>query len=163
MLRIFSTLTCQKEEFKSIYAGKVGMYVCGITVCDLCHIDHGRTFVTFDVIAHCLRSLDYKLKCVRNITDIDDKIIRHANKNGESSVAVVDHIVTEMHRDFDALNILYPDIESRTTHRIAEIIELTEQLIARGHAYVTDSSNVIFNVPIDPVYDVLSYQGPDQL
>ncbi|MDU7285050.1 MAG: class I tRNA ligase family protein [Escherichia coli] len=105
MLKIFNTLTRQKEEFKPIHAGEVGMYVCGITVYDLCHIGHGRTFVAFDVVARYLRFLGYKLKYVRNITDIDDKIIKRANENGESFVALVDRMIAEMHKDFDALNI----------------------------------------------------------
>ena len=122
MLKIFNTLTRQKEEFKPIHAGEVGMYVCGITVYDLCHIGHGRTFVAFDVVARYLRFLGYKLKYVRNITDIDDKIIKRANENGESFVALVDRMIAEMHKDFDALNILRPDMEPRATHHIAEII-----------------------------------------
>lgn len=138
-----------KEEFKPIHAGEVGMYVCGITVYDLCHIGHGRTFVAFDVVARYLRFLGYKLKYVRNITDIDDKIIKRANENGESFVALVDRMIAEMHKDFDALNILRPDMEPRATHHIAEIIELTEQLIAKGHAYVADNGDVMFDVPTD--------------
>ena len=93
MLKIFNTLTRQKEEFKPIHAGEVGMYVCGITVYDLCHIGHGRTFGAFDVVARYLRFLGYKLKYVRNITDIDDKIIKRANENGESFVALVDRMI----------------------------------------------------------------------
>jgi cysteinyl-tRNA synthetase len=145
MLKIFNTLTRQKEEFKPIHAGEVGMYVCGITVYDLCHIGHGRTFVSFDVVARYLRFLGYKLKYVRNITDIDDKIIKRANENGESFVALVDRMIAEMHKDFDALNILRPDSEPRATHHIAEIIEITEQLIAKGHAYVADNGDVMFD------------------
>ncbi len=156
MLKIFNTLTRQKEEFKPIHAGEVGMYVCGITVYDLCHIGHGRTFVAFDVVARYLRFLGYKLKYVRNITDIDDKIIKRANENGESFVALVDRMIAEMHKDFDALNILRPDMEPRATHHIAEIIELTEQLIAKGHAYVADNGDVMFDVPTDPTYGVTS-------
>ena len=163
MLKIFNTLTRQKEEFKPIHAGEVGMYVCGITVYDLCHIGHGRTFVAFDVVARYLRFLGYKLKYVRNITDIDDKIIKRANENGESFVALVDRMIAEMHKDFDALNILRPDMEPRATHHIAEIIELTEQLIAKGHAYVADNGDVMFDVPTDPTYGVLSRQDLDQL
>jgi cysteinyl-tRNA synthetase len=163
MLKIFNTLTRQKEEFKPIHAGEVGMYVCGITVYDLCHIGHGRTFVSFDVVARYLRFLGYKLKYVRNITDIDDKIIKRANENGESFVALVDRMIAEMHKDFDALNILRPDSEPRATHHIAEIIEITEQLIAKGHAYVADNGDVMFDVPTDPNYGLLSRQDLDQL
>ena len=163
MLKIFNTMTRQKEEFKPIHAGEVGMYVCGITVYDLCHIGHGRTFVSFDVVARYLRFLGYKLKYVRNITDIDDKIIKRANENGESFVALVDRMIVEMHKDFDALNILRPDSEPRATHHIAEIIEITEQLIAKGHAYVADNGDVMFDVPTDADYGKLSRQDLDQL
>lgn len=120
------------------------MYVCGITVYDLCHIGHGRTFVAFDVVARYLRFLGYKLKYVRNITDIDDKIIKRANENGESFVALVDHMIAEMHKDFDALNILRRIWSRALPYR--EIIELTEQLIAKGHAYVADNGDVMFDV-----------------
>lgn len=163
MLKIFNTLTRQKEEFKPIHAGKVGMYVCGITVYDLCHIGHGRTFIAFDVVARYLRYRGYDLTYVRNITDIDDKIIKRANENGEDFVALVDRMVVEMHKDFDALNILRPDSEPRATRHIAEIIELVEQLIARGHAYVGDNGDVLFSVASDPNYGALSRQDLEQL
>lgn len=114
---------------------------------NLCHIGHGRTFVAFDVVARYLRFLGYKLKYVRNITDIDDKIIKRANENGESFVALVDRMIAEMHQDFDALNILRPDSEPRATHHIQEIIELTRTLIEKGHAYVADNGDVMFDVP----------------
>ena len=163
MLKIFNTMTRQKEEFKPIHAGEVGMYVCGITVYDLCHIGHGRTFVAFDVVSRYLRFLGYNLKYVRNITDIDDKIIKRANENGESFVALVDRMIAEMHKDFDALNILRPDSEPRATHHIHEIIDITQKLIERGHAYVADNGDVMFSVPTDPTYGALSRQDLDQL
>ncbi|WP_194205333.1 cysteine--tRNA ligase [Superficieibacter sp. 1612_C1] len=163
MLKIFNTLTRQKEEFKPIHAGEVGMYVCGITVYDLCHIGHGRTFVAFDVVARYLRFLGYRLKYVRNITDIDDKIIKRANENGESFVSLVDRMVKEMHADFDALNILRPDSEPRATQHIHEIIEIVERLIQRGHAYVADNGDVMFSVETDADYGKLSRQDLDQL
>ncbi|WP_024548972.1 cysteine--tRNA ligase [Siccibacter turicensis] len=163
MLKIFNTLTRQKEEFKPIHAGKVGMYVCGITVYDLCHIGHGRTFVAFDVVARYLRFLGYDLNYVRNITDIDDKIIKRANENGEGFVELVDRMVAEMHKDFDALNILRPNSEPRATQHIPEIIEIVEQLIARDHAYVADNGDVMFSVETDPQYGLLSRQDLDQL
>ena len=163
MLKIFNTLTRQKEEFKPIHAGKVGMYVCGITVYDLCHIGHGRTFISFDVVARYLRYSGYKLTYVRNITDIDDKIIKRAQENGEDFVALVDRMVVEMHKDFDALNILRPDSEPRATHHIPEIIEIVQQLLDRGHAYVADNGDVLFSVASDPNYGVLSHQNLDNL
>lgn len=163
MLKIFNTMTRQKEEFKPIHAGEVGMYVCGITVYDLCHIGHGRTFVAFDVVARYLRFLGFKLNYVRNITDIDDKIIRRAQENGEDFVALVDRMVDEMHVDFDALNILRPDSEPRATKHIPEIIEIVEQLIERNHAYVASNGDVMFSVETDPTYGQLSRQDLDQL
>ncbi|EOC1304090.1 cysteine--tRNA ligase [Cronobacter dublinensis] len=163
MLKIFNTMSRQKEEFKPIHAGEVGMYVCGITVYDLCHIGHGRTFIAFDVVARYLRFLGYKLKYVRNITDIDDKIIKRANENGEDFVALVDRMVAEMHKDFDALNILRPESEPRATQHIPEIIEIVGQLIARGHAYVAGNGDVMFAVESDADYGKLSRQDLEQL
>ena len=102
------------------------MYVCGVTVYDLCHIGHGRTFVCFDVIARYLRALGYDLTYVRNITDVDDKIIKRALENKETCDQLVDRMVQEMYKDFDALNVLRPDFEPRATHHIPEIIEIVE-------------------------------------
>ncbi|KML66101.1 cysteine--tRNA ligase [Pectobacterium peruviense] len=163
MLKIFNTLSRQKEEFKPIHADQVGMYVCGITVYDLCHIGHGRTFVAFDVVARYLRYLGYSLKYVRNVTDIDDKIIKRAIENGETSDQLTTRMIAEMHADFDALNILRPDAEPRATHHIADIIEMVETLIARRHAYVASNGDVMFSVDTAPGYGVLSRQDLDQL
>ena len=163
MLKIYNTLSRQKEEFKPIHAGEIGMYVCGITVYDLCHIGHGRTFVAFDVVARYLRYLGYQLKYVRNITDIDDKIIKRANENGESIETLTNRMIGEMHKDFAALNILPPDLEPRATRHIDEIVELVGQLIARGHAYVAESGDVMFDVASDADYGLLSRQDLEQL
>ncbi|MGK3114613.1 cysteine--tRNA ligase [Candidatus Pantoea formicae] len=163
MLKIYNTLSRQKEEFKPIHAGQIGMYVCGITVYDLCHIGHGRTFVAFDVISRYLRYADYQLKYVRNITDIDDKIIKRANENGESIETLTNRMIGEMHKDFDALGILPPDLEPRATRHIPEIIELVERLIERKHAYVADNGDVMFDVLSDKGYGVLSRQDLTQL
>ena len=163
MLKIYNTLTRQKEEFKPIHAGEIGMYVCGITVYDLCHIGHGRTFVAFDVVARYLRYVGYKLKYVRNITDIDDKIIKRANENGESIETLTNRMIGEMHKDFAALGILPPDLEPRATRHIDEIIELVGRLIERGHAYVADNGDVMFDVLSDKDYGVLSRQDLEQL
>ncbi|MFD1801630.1 cysteine--tRNA ligase [Mixta tenebrionis] len=163
MLKIFNTLTRQKEEFKPIHAGEVGMYVCGITVYDLSHIGHGRTFVAFDIVARYLRYCGYRLKYVRNITDIDDKIIRRANENRESVEDLTNRMIAEMHADFAALNILPPDLEPRATRHISEIIELVQQLIDRGHAYVASNGDVMFAVDSDPEYGCLSRQDLEQL
>ncbi|ROR06955.1 cysteine--tRNA ligase [Erwinia sp. JUb26] len=163
MLKIFNTLSRQKEEFKPIHAGQVGMYVCGITVYDLCHIGHGRTFVAFDVVSRYLRYLGYSLKYVRNITDIDDKIIKRANENGETIGELTDRMIAEMHTDFAALNILPPDLEPRATRHIDEIIELVSTLVAREHAYVASNGDVMFSVDSDPTYGSLSRQDLEQL
>ncbi|HHB1475239.1 TPA: cysteine--tRNA ligase [Yersinia enterocolitica] len=163
MLKIFNTLSRQKEEFKPIHAGKIGMYVCGITIYDLCHIGHGRTFVAFDVVARYLRYLGYSLTYVRNVTDVDDKIIKRAIENNETCEQLTTRMLAEMHKDFDALNLQRPDLEPRATHHIPEIIELTERLIARNHAYVAASGDVMFSVDSDPDYGVLSRQDLDQL
>ncbi|CNE69757.1 cysteinyl-tRNA synthetase [Yersinia rohdei] len=163
MLKIFNTLSRQKEEFKPIHAGKIGMYVCGITIYDLCHIGHGRTFVAFDVVARYLRYLGYSLTYVRNVTDVDDKIIKRAIENNETCEQLTTRMLAEMHKDFDALNLERPDLEPRATHHIPEIIELTERLIAREHAYVASNGDVMFAVDSDPDYGLLSRQDLDQL
>lgn len=163
MLKIFNTLSRQKEVFTPINANQVGMYVCGVTVYDLCHIGHGRTFVCFDVIARYLRYLGYDLTYVRNITDVDDKIIQRALENNESCEQLVERMMVEMYRDFDALNVLRPDFEPRATHHIAEIINLVERLIQRGHAYVADNGDVLFDVESFSEYGQLSRQDLEQL
>ncbi|AWX15158.1 cysteine--tRNA ligase [Mergibacter septicus] len=163
MLKIFNTLEREKTEFKPIQPNKVGMYVCGVTVYDLCHIGHGRTFVCFDVIARYFRYLGYDLTYVRNITDVDDKIIKRAIENKENCEQLVDRMVVEMYRDFDALNIQRPDFEPRATHHIKEIIALVEKLINKGHAYVADNGDVMFDVDSFKEYGKLSRQDLSQL
>ncbi|MGF1742074.1 cysteine--tRNA ligase [Vibrio profundum] len=163
MLKIYNTLTRQKEEFKPISAGKVGMYVCGVTIYDLCHIGHGRTFVSFDVVARYLRFSGYDLTFVRNITDIDDKIIKRAAENGESCDSLTERLIGEMHTDFDALNMKRPDVEPRATDYIKEIIEVVEKLILKGFAYVADNGDVMFEVSKYDAYGKLSKQDLDQL
>lgn len=163
MLKIFNTLSRQKEEFKPIHAGKVGMYVCGVTIYDLCHIGHGRTFVAFDVVSRYLRYLGYDLTYVRNVTDVDDKIIRRAAENGETCDQLTERMLKEMHIDFDALNITRPNLEPHATHHIAEIIELVELLLKRNHAYVADNGDVMFSVESYADYGLLSRQDLQQL
>ena len=163
MLKIFNTLTREKEVFKPINPDQVGMYVCGVTVYDLCHFGHGRTFVSFDVIARYLRYLGYNLRYVRNITDVDDKIIKRALENNQSCDELVDKMIAEMHKDFDALNILRPDVEPRATQHISEIIAMVEALIKRGHAYVAQDGDVMFDVESYQQYGALSRQNLEQL
>lgn len=163
MLKIFNTLTREKEEFKPIQPNKVGMYVCGVTIYDLCHIGHGRTFVAFDVITRYLRFSGYDLTYVRNITDVDDKIIKRALEKGETCEQLTGRMLTEMYADFDALNIRRPDKEPRATHHIAEIITLVEQLLAKEHAYLAENGDVMFSVDSDINYGILSRQNLEQL
>ncbi|WP_244267424.1 cysteine--tRNA ligase, partial [Sodalis-like endosymbiont of Proechinophthirus fluctus] len=158
MLKIFNTLTRQKEEFKPIHAGKVGMYVCGITVYDLCHIGHGRTFVAFDIVTRYLRYRGFEVNYVRNITDIEDKIIRRASEKSDTFHNLTDRMIREMHYDFDKLNILRPNHEPRTTHYMDAIIELVGKLLAREHAYVATNGDVMFTVDSDRDYGLLSRQ-----
>lgn len=163
MLKLYNSLTRQKEVFTPLVPGKVGMYVCGVTIYDLCHIGHGRTFVAFDVITRYLRYLGYDLTYVRNITDIDDKIIHRAAENGESCDALTTRLTADMHQDFMALNIARPDIEPKATEHIPEIIQLVENLIEQGYAYVADNGDVLFEVSRYADYGKLSGQNLEQL
>lgn len=163
MLKIYNSLTKQKETFTPINEGKVGMYVCGVTIYDLCHIGHARTFVSFDVIARYFTYLGYDLTFVRNITDIDDKIIKRAAENGESCDSLTERLIAEMYVDFDALNMKRPNIEPRATHYISEIIAVIERLIERGYAYVSSNGDVLFEVSKYAQYGKLSRQDLNQL
>lgn len=163
MLKIFNTLTREKEIFKPIHENRVGIYICGVTVYDLCHFGHGRTFVSFDVIVRYLRYLGYDLHYVRNITDVDDKIIKRALENHETCDALVERMIQEMHRDFDALNILRPNVEPRATQHIPEIIAMVDALIQRGHAYIAADGDVMFDVESYAEYGRLSRQNLEQL
>lgn len=163
MLKIYNTLTRTKEAFKPLVPGKVGMYVCGVTIYDYCHIGHGRTFVAFDTVARYLRFSGYDLNFIRNITDVDDKIIKRANENGESCDELTARFIKAMHSDFDALNMLRPDLEPRVTDHMPEVIEMVEALITKEHAYVSDSGDVLFSVSSFEKYGQLSGQNLEML
>ncbi|MDY6322697.1 MAG: cysteine--tRNA ligase [Succinivibrio sp.] len=163
MLKIHNSLTKTKEVFKPIRDQKIGMYVCGVTVYDLCHIGHARTFVNFDVIVRYLRYSGYDVTYVRNITDIDDKIIRRAAEKGVSTKELAEHFIAEMHKDFDALNIKRPDIEPRATENIDAIIALTQKLVDNGSAYVSENGDVCFKISSFPEYGRLSGQKLEEL
>jgi cysteinyl-tRNA synthetase len=158
MVQIYNTLTRQKEQFKPLVDGKIDMYVCGITIYDYCHIGHARTFVGFDVIVRYLRHIGYDLKYVRNITDVDDKIIKRANENGESINDLTARMTKAMHEDFDSLNMLRPDVEPTVTNHMDEIIAMVERLIAKGHAYIAADGDVLFDVSTFEQYGALSQQ-----
>ena len=163
MLQLFNTKTRQKERFEPLVEGKVGLYVCGITVYDLSHMGHARTYLSFDVLVRYLRHLDYDVKYVRNITDVDDKIIARANENGETTEALTERTIAMMHEDFAALNLVEPDIEPRVTGHMAEIIDVIEKLVARGYAYQAGSGDVLFDVSKFDDYGKLSRQNLEQL
>ncbi len=163
MLQIHNTITRKKEDFVPITPGEIGMYVCGVTVYDLCHIGHARTFVSFDMIVRYLRYLGYKVKYVRNITDIDDKIIKRAQEKGVSTKDLAEHFIAEMYADFDALNIARPDLEPRATENIEAIIDLVQRLIDKGHAYVADNGDVMFALDSFKRYGRLSGQKLEEL
>lgn len=156
MLNIHNSLTGSSEILKPLTAGKLRMYVCGITVYDYCHIGHARMIVVFDVVARYLRASGYELQYVRNITDIDDKIIRRAAENGESISELTERFITAMNEDFAALGTLPPDQEPRATAHMPQIISMIEQLIANGHAYCGDNGDVYFNVGSFDDYGKLS-------
>ncbi|WP_417688193.1 cysteine--tRNA ligase [Pseudidiomarina sp.] len=163
MLTIFDTLRRSKEVFQPITPGEVKLYVCGVTIYDYCHIGHARTYVAFDVVVRYLRSKGYKVTYVRNITDVDDKIINRANENNESIDAVTARFTKAMHDDFDALNLVRPDIEPTVTGHMGDIITMIETLIARGNAYVADDGDVLFDVSTFENYGKLSRQNLEQL
>lgn len=163
MLTIYDTLRRSKEAFQPITPGEVKLYVCGVTIYDYCHIGHARTYVAFDVVVRYLRAKGFKVTYVRNITDVDDKIIRRAHENGEAIDAVTERYTKAMHDDFDALNLLRPDIEPTVTGHMGDIISMIETLIARGHAYVADDGDVLFDVSSFDKYGQLSRQNLEQL
>jgi cysteinyl-tRNA synthetase len=163
MLKIYNTLTRKKEQFIPIIAGKVGMYVCGVTIYDYCHIGHGRTFVAFDTVARYLRFSGYDLTFIRNITDVDDKIIKRANENGETCDQLTTRFTDAMHKDFDALNMIRPDLEPRVTDHMPEVITMIEKLIGKKHAYIADNGDVLFSVESYDHYGKLSGQNLDML
>ncbi|RRS07470.1 cysteine--tRNA ligase [Pseudoalteromonas sp. J010] len=163
MLQIFNTLTRQKAPFKPLKEGKVDMYVCGITIYDFCHVGHARTYVSFDVMNRYLRYLGYDVTYVRNITDVDDKIIKRAAENNESINELTVRMTKAMHEDFDALNMLPADIEPTVTGHMDEIIDMIARLIEKGHAYVAQNGDVLFDVSTFEQYGQLSQQDLDML
>ncbi|ASP39974.1 cysteine--tRNA ligase [Bacterioplanes sanyensis] len=162
-LTIYNSLTRQKEAFQPINPGKVGMYVCGMTVYDYCHLGHARVMLAFDVIARYLRHRGYEVNYIRNITDIDDKIIQRANENGEVFTDLTERFIAEMNADAERLGILPPDAEPRATSHIGDIIKMTETLIARGFAYAADNGDVYYSVRKFDGYGKLSGKVLDEL
>ncbi len=170
MLQIYNTLTRKKEVFTPINPGKVGLYVCGCTVYDLCHIGHARTYISFDNIARYMRFSGLDVNYVRNITDVEDKIINRAIENNETPEQLTERTIGYMHEDFDALNMARPDLEPRVTTHMNEIITMIETLVAKKHAYIAGGKaneagqgDVLFDVSSFEDYGKLSGQNLEQL
>ena len=163
MLKIYNTLTRSKEIFTPRVAGKVGMYVCGMTVYDYCHIGHARVMVVFDIAARYLRYSGYDLTYVRNITDIDDKIIKRAQENNEQIVDLTERFIDAMHDDERALSVLPPDIEPRATKSMDDIILMITGLFEKGLAYTGTNGDVFYAVDKFPGYGALSGKKLDEL
>ncbi len=169
-LRLHNTLTKQKETFEPLVPGQVGMYVCGVTVYDYSHVGHARCYVTFDIALRVLRQLGYRVKYVRNFTDVDDKIIKRANERGESVETLTERYIVAYHEDLARLDCEPPDVEPRVTTHMPEIIEMIQTIIARGHAYAVqgdegalpNTQDVYFSVASFPEYGALSGRGRDE-
>ena len=156
MIRIHNSLTGVKEDLKPIRQGEIRMYLCGDTVYDFCHIGHARSKVAFDVVRRYLAHRGYKVIFVRNITDIDDKIIKRAAELGEPIETFTDRFIAAMHEDYDRLNILRPDHEPRATQYVPGMIALAETLIKKGYAYVASNGDVMYSVSSFKDYGKLS-------
>jgi cysteinyl-tRNA synthetase len=163
MLQIHNTLTRSKEPFTPIKPGKVRMYVCGMTVYDLCHLGHARVLVVFDIVYRYLKRAGFDVTYVRNITDIDDKILARAAERNEPFGDLTERYIQAMHEDAAALGILQPDLEPRATGHIPEIIAMIQRLIDNGHAYVADNGDVYYAVASFPGYGRLSGKDPQDL
>lgn len=163
MLSLYNTLTRSKQEFTPINPQQVRMYVCGMTVYDYCHLGHARVMIVFDLVARWLRELGYQLDYVRNITDIDDKIIARANERGISITELTDYYIQAMHEDAAALGVLPPDHEPRATQYIPQMISMIEDIIANNKAYMADNGDVFYAVREYPQYGQLSGKSLDDL
>lgn len=163
MLHVYNSLTRAREPFVPLVPGKIGMYVCGITVYDRCHLGHARSMVSFDVIVRYLRSRGYIVNYVRNITDIDDKIIARANERGITIEELTSENIKAMNEDTQALNILAPDFEPCATDHIHSIITLIERLLDKGNAYINDEGDVCYQVDSFAEYGKLSHKDIEGL
>ncbi|WP_297573643.1 cysteine--tRNA ligase [uncultured Deefgea sp.] len=161
MITLYNTLAREKQEFKPMTPGIVNMYVCGMTVYDYCHIGHARMVVVFDVITRWFRESGYQVNYVRNITDIDDKIIRRAAENGESIHALTERFIAAMNEDFAALGIIRPDHEPRATEHIHGMQSIIGQLFDRGLAYSAPNGDVYYSVRKFQGYGKLSRKNLD--
>ena len=162
-IQIYNTLSRNKQPLKPLQDGKISMYVCGMTVYDYCHLGHARVLVAFDVITRYLRAKAFDVNYVRNITDIDDKILRRAAENGEAYEALTERFIAAMNEDAERLGIIAPDSEPRATAYIGDIIAMVTRLIASGHAYQASNGDVYYRVTAFADYGKLSGKNPDEL
>ena len=163
MVTIYNSFTRQKELFTPIEPNKIRMYVCGMTVYDFCHIGHARVMVIFDMVSRYLRSIGFDVLYIRNITDIDDKIIERAKSNSESITDLTNRFIEEMNKDASALGVLPPDSEPKATEHMTEIIAMISQLIKKKHAYLAGNGDVYFNVGSFNDYGKLSGKNIEEL
>ncbi|MCP4790069.1 MAG: cysteine--tRNA ligase [Gammaproteobacteria bacterium] len=163
MLQLHNTLTNGKQVFEPIEAGKIRMYVCGMTVYDYCHIGHARVMVSFDVITRYLRYRGYEVEYVRNITDVDDKIIKRAAENGETPTQLTERFIEAMHEDERALNVLPPNQEPRATAHMQDIIAMVANLIDKGFAYAAANGDVYYRVDKFENYGALTNRKLDEM
>ena len=162
-IKFYNSLTNQKEDFVPIREGEVGVYVCGMTVYDNCHLGHARAMMAFDILARYLRYQNYEVNFIRNITDIDDKIIERANENKETIDALTDRTIASMQEDFSKLGLEIPTNEPRATDHIEGMIAMISTLIDKGHAYHSEGGDVFFAVRTFPEYGKLSNKNIDDL
>ena len=162
-LRIYNTLTRDLETFSPLQAGHVRMYVCGMTVYDFCHLGHARSMIAFDVVQRWLKASGFQVTYVRNVTDIDDKIIQRALDNGESIRSLTTRMIEALHQDADALGIERPTHEPRATDHVPQMLGLIAQLEARGLAYRAPNGDVNYSVRGFPGYGKLSGKSLDEL
>lgn len=163
MLKIYDSISQEKREFKPIEKNKVKLYACGMTVYDYCHLGHARQMIAFGVIVRYLRYRGYEVEFVRNITDIDDKIIHRANENGESIFALTHRFIQAMYEDSDALGALRPDKEPKATDHIPHIISMIETLLSKGYAYISDNGDVYYDVNQFKSYGELAQQNLEEM
>ncbi|MES9827091.1 MAG: cysteine--tRNA ligase [Candidatus Thiodiazotropha sp.] len=163
MLKLYNDLSNRKETFQPLRAGMVRMYVCGMTVYDLCHLGHARVMVVFDVVYRYLQASGYEVSYIRNITDIDDKIINRANEKGVPFGELTEEFIQAMHQDADALDVLRPTDEPKATQHMEEILAMITRLIENGHAYAVDNGDVYYDVRSFSDYGKLSGKSVEDL
>lgn len=163
MLKIYNSLAREKQDFVPIVVGKIRMYVCGMTVYDYCHLGHARVMVVFDMVNRWLRASNFDVTYVRNITDIDDKIIARANERGITIRELTDEFIAAMNEDSDKLGVMRPDLEPRATAHIADMLDMIGKLIEKGHAYAADNGDVFYSVNSFDGYGKLSGKSLEDL